>query len=100
MIPNEAAWVLATSGNASQRNGIKAVEFAQQANELSGGKVPAILDTLGAAYAEQGNYQAAVAAAIRALELAKSANDTELAAQIEQRLERYRLQEPYRQPSK
>src|SRR5437667_8447789 len=40
------AWVLATAPDASIRDGIKAVEFAQRAMEVSGGKDPKFLRTL------------------------------------------------------
>ena len=99
-IPNNLAWLLATSPDASQRNGIKAVEFAQQTIELTGENDPSSLDTLAAAFAESGDYERALEAATHALERAKSANDKDLAAQIEQRLELYRHQQPYRQPVK
>jgi tetratricopeptide (TPR) repeat protein len=48
------AWILATYPEASIRNGTRAVELAEQANRLSGGKDPSIIDTLAAAYAEVG----------------------------------------------
>ena len=49
---NDLAWVLATSPEASLRNGKEAVRLARQAVKLGGGKQPAFLDTLAAAYAE------------------------------------------------
>jgi tetratricopeptide (TPR) repeat protein len=67
---NNLAWALATSPQASARNGVRAVELAQQAERLSGGKDSWILGTLAAAYAETGRFAEAVIAAQRALELA------------------------------
>ena len=99
-IPNNVAWVLASSPDPSQRNGIKAVEFAQKTIQLTGENDPSSLDTLAAAYAERGNFPEAIERATRALELAKSANDKDLSAQIEERLELYQRQKPYRQPAK
>ncbi len=55
-----AARVLATCPEASIRNGSEAVALAVRAVQLSGGKDPAILDTLAAAYAEAGRFAEAV----------------------------------------
>src|SRR5207302_6978175 len=46
------AWVLATSSDASIRDGARAVEFAREAVELSNSGDPKFLRTLAAAYAE------------------------------------------------
>src|SRR5215467_3625812 len=50
------AWLLATSQDASQRNGAKAVELARQADRLTGGTNTLVLRTLAAAYAENGEF--------------------------------------------
>ena len=71
-----SAWMLATNPNASVRNGAEAVELAQRAVELSGGREPAILDTLAAAYAEAGRFPEAVKTAQRAAALASARGDT------------------------
>ena len=63
---NLSAWVLATSPDASVRNGAEAVALASRAAELTGQRDPAALDTLAAAYAEAGQFTAAVASAKRA----------------------------------
>jgi protein O-mannosyl-transferase len=67
---NNLAWALATCSDASLRNGSKAVELAQQADQLSGGRNPVILRTLAAAYAETGQFPKAAETAQHALELA------------------------------
>jgi len=69
------AWVLATYPEGSVRNGAQAVEFALQAERLSGGKVPFIVGTLAAAYAEAGRFPEAVETGRRALELVKAQGD-------------------------
>jgi tetratricopeptide (TPR) repeat protein len=61
------AWVLATAPDASIRDGIKAVEFAEQAVELSGGNDPKFLRTLAAAYAESGRFSEAITTAQQAM---------------------------------
>ena len=69
---NNLAWVLATCPQASLRNGNKAVELAQRANQLTGDGNPVVLGTLAAAYAEAGRFPEAVETAQRALQLAET----------------------------
>jgi tetratricopeptide (TPR) repeat protein len=97
-IANHLAWLLATSAKAELRNGAEAVELAELANKLTGGKYSSVLDTLAAAYAEAGRFDEAVAAAKRASELARQAQDDGLASAIEARLDLYQKQRPYHQP--
>jgi tetratricopeptide (TPR) repeat protein len=67
---NQLAWTLATSSDASLRNGFESVELDRRANELSGERNPIFLHTLAAAYAETGQFTEAISIATRALELA------------------------------
>jgi protein O-mannosyl-transferase len=94
---NELAWVLATCPDASVRNGSKAVELAQKSVELSGGSDPAMLDTLAAAFAEADDFPSAIKAARRALELARTGNQPQLAGQIVERLKLYEAGTPFRE---
>jgi tetratricopeptide (TPR) repeat protein len=57
---NLRAWLLATCPNARNRDGRKAVADAKSACELSNWKDPNNLETLAAAYAEQGDFSNAV----------------------------------------
>jgi protein O-mannosyl-transferase len=99
VVLNELAWTLATCPDAAVRNGPKALELAQKAAELSGGKDAPTLDTLAAAQAECGNFDAAVESAQRALAMAgKKGADAGLARGIRERLELYRKATPYRVP--
>jgi tetratricopeptide (TPR) repeat protein len=75
---NNLAWVLATCPEAALRNGGKAVELAQQANQLSGGENPMLLQTLAAAYAEVGRFHEAITTARRALQLATTQTNSDL----------------------
>ena len=59
-LPGAMAWLLATSPEASLRDGARAVELAQRAVRLTGGREPDALDTLAAAYAEAGRFAEAV----------------------------------------
>jgi len=79
---NDIAWFLATDDD-SRRNGKEAVRFAMQAVELSEGKMPGVLDTLAAAYAETRQFNAARQTADRAIKLALQQNKPELAKKIQ-----------------
>jgi tetratricopeptide (TPR) repeat protein len=57
---NNLAWELAVCPDAKVRNGGKALEYAKKACELTDWKDPAYVDTLAAAYAEDGNFDEAV----------------------------------------
>ena len=83
------AWLLATSPQASLRNGSKAVELAQRAHQLAGNENPAVLCTLAAAYAEAGRFSEAVESAQRALQLALAQSNTTLADAIQSQLKLY-----------
>jgi tetratricopeptide (TPR) repeat protein len=57
---NSMAWTMATSPNDKVRNGKRAVELATKACELTKFNDPQLVDTLAAAYAESGDFDAAV----------------------------------------
>ena len=67
--------MLATCPQASLRNGIEAVKLAERANQLAGGKNPAVLCTLAAAYAEAGNFPTRLKRTTR-IELAEAQSNT------------------------
>jgi len=92
---NNLAWILATSPNASVRNGVKAVQLAERANRLSGGGDPIILHTLAAAYAENKQFPEAVETAQRALDLAEGDGITSLAESLRSKLALYQAGSPY-----
>jgi tetratricopeptide (TPR) repeat protein len=83
------AWVLATSPDSSVRNGVKAVELAQQIDRLSGGKNPLVIGALAAAYAGTGRFPEAVSAAQLALQLAASQKNTGLMTTLQAQLKSY-----------
>ena len=89
------AWLLATCPDNSLRNGKKAMELAQQAEQLGGGESPQILDTLAAAYAEAGQYPEAIETAKRALNLTATQNNKPLAETIQSRLKLYEASSSY-----
>ncbi len=93
----DLAWLLATASQASLRNGNKALELAQQANQLTGGENPTALYTLAAACAEAGQFGDAVCNAQKAMDLAQAAGQQSLAAQINGELKLYEAGLPYHQ---
>jgi tetratricopeptide (TPR) repeat protein len=96
---NNLAWVLATCPQASVRNGVRAVELAQEAVRLSGTNDPSILGTLSAAYAETGRFSEAMALAQKACAGASAAGDRALLEKDQQLLELYRRGQPYHEPA-
>ena len=92
---NNLAWLLATCAEPSVRDGGRAVELARQAEQLSGGSQPNVLDTLAAAYAEAGRFSEAVETAKRALSLLAVQSNKPLAEAIESRLKLYEANTPY-----
>jgi len=93
---NQLAWLLATCGEASVRDGMRAVELAERVNQFAGGRDVGFLDTLAAAYAEAGRFEDAVRTAQTALELAKLALQAETARRIQERLQLYQAGRSYR----
>ncbi len=94
---NQAAWVLATCPEATIRNGAEAVELAERAVRLSGGRDPAILDSLAAGYAESGRYLEARQTGRKALNLATQQNNQPLIEALKQRISQYDSNNPFRE---
>ncbi len=93
---DHTAWLLATSPDASIRNGPKALALARLLARLSGGNNLAKLDTLAAAYAETGQFPEAIDAAQRALALARAQNNTEMAETLRQHIKLFQAGSPLR----
>jgi tetratricopeptide (TPR) repeat protein len=91
-----AAHYLAANEHAAARDGQSALTLARKADELSAHGQPLVLDTLGMAYAETGDFTNAAACAQAALALAEAAKLADTVA-IRQRLELYKNQQPWRQ---
>ena len=90
---NNIAWSLATNPNAKLRDGKIAVEFATKGCELTEWKDLMILDTLAAACAESGDFEAAMKWQTKAIEL--SSNEKEK-KDLGTRLKLYQENEPFR----
>jgi len=86
------AWLLAASADEQNRNGKKALHHAKRACELSIWQAPECLEALAAAYAEQGEFNAAIKWQTKAIQLA----EPRVLPETPQRLELYRQAKPYR----
>ena len=92
---NNLAWILATYSDPAFRDGTKALELAQRANEFSGRNNPIILRTLAAAHANVGQFSAAVEVGQLALSLTD--RQSPLASALQRELAGYEGNEPYRE---
>ena len=91
---NNAAWILATSRHDRIRNGTLALHLAQRA--VAQDESPGTLDTLAAAYAENGDFTRAIDTQHRAI--AALSSETEgLRAELKGRLAAYEAGEPWRE---
>ncbi|HEX4144572.1 MAG TPA: tetratricopeptide repeat protein [Pirellulales bacterium] len=91
---NNAAWLKATCPEQRFRNGREAVALATKACGLLQGEYFAWLDTLAAAHAEAGDFEHAIKAQNRAIEL--NPDDAEFVEGAKQRLALYQDHKPYR----
>jgi tetratricopeptide (TPR) repeat protein len=94
---DEVAWLLATYPDSRSRDGAEAVRLAEHACDLSQRKIPALLDTLAAAYAEAGDFPRAMSVAEEALNRARSSGDNDAVKLSESILASLRENFPYRQ---
>ena len=93
------AWVFSACPEDSIRDGKHAVELAEKALRISGGKIPMIYKVLAAAYAESGRFGDAVETAQRGAELAANQGNPALAAELESNVALYQSGRPLRDPS-
>ena len=90
------AHVLAATEDSQIRDGKTALAFASKANLLTGGSQPYVLDALGMACAETGDFTNAVEVAQRALDLANAAKMKNQNLQdFQQRLQLYKNRQPW-----
>jgi tetratricopeptide (TPR) repeat protein len=94
------AWSLATNPEAAARDGNRAVQLAEQMNQLASGADPVVLGELAAAYAEAGRFSEAVSAAKQAIELASARFDAKLVESLRGQLECYQADRPFRDDRK
>jgi tetratricopeptide (TPR) repeat protein len=94
---DELGWLLATYPDSRSRDGTEAVLLAEHACDLTQRKIPALLDTLAAAYAEAGDFPRAISTAEEALNLARSSGDKDAVKLSENILRSLRQNLPYRE---
>jgi protein O-mannosyl-transferase len=92
---NNLAWLLATSSDASIRDGNRAVELANEAVRLSDSKDPNYLRTFAAACAEIGRFAEAQETARRALREAESRGNSRLVNALRDEIALYDLGLPF-----
>jgi tetratricopeptide (TPR) repeat protein len=92
---NNLALLLATSADASVRNGPRAVELALHAQQITQGQNPVVLATLAAAYAESGRFTDAVKTAEQAQQMASKYSNGSLAQALQAQLDLYLKGVPY-----
>jgi len=90
---NGLAWVLSTSSDSSIRNGNEAVSWALKALQKLGEQDSNVMDTLAAAYAEKGDFAAAVSTQEKAILLLK---DTTRNNDFQVHLKSYQAKKPWR----
>jgi tetratricopeptide (TPR) repeat protein len=90
------AHVLAAEENSRVRDGKTALVLAIKANTLTGGTQPYVLDALGMACAETGDFTNATEVTQKALDLATAAKMKKIGP-IQQRLELYKNHQPWRE---
>lgn len=94
---NALAWLAATSPEASLRNGGQAVELAARACKLTENQRPEMLLTIGAAYAEQRRFDEAATVVMKALEMARERQATEIEENARQVLTAIKARRPFYQ---
>ena len=94
---NARAWIWANGPDARLRDGPRAVSSAARACDLAGWRNPSYLTTLAAAYAEMGDFEAAVQWQERSLLLQEDENERRRGLQ---RLDLYKARKTDRMPPK
>lgn len=93
---NNYSWLLSTSPVDAFRDGELALEFAKKAAEKTDYKQAHILSTLGAAYAENLNFDEALKWAEKAVQLGEKEKH-ERVEDLKKELESYKKKEPWRE---
>ena len=93
----DIAWFLATSPDASIRDGRRALALAQRANEITKESDPLVLIALSAAYAETGRFEEAVETASEAAKIAAGENNKSLVDLCRELIRIFASGSPFRQ---
>ena len=92
---NQMAWILAVCPKAEYRNGQTAVVLATEA--VKSRPEASTLDTLAAAYAESGNFEAAIKTQERVIQRLEKEGKNDLLPESLERLESYKGKKPWRE---
>ena len=92
---NNQAWELATNPDPAKRDGAKAVTLAESACQQTQYRLPVLAGTLAAAYAETGRFEAAVAMAQKACDLAAQTGETNVVSRNRELMKLYQTQQAY-----
>lgn len=90
---NNLAWVLATSPDDKVRDGERAVKLAKTACEVTQYKLPHIISTLAASYAESGDFETAVKWSQKAHDMGEG----EMKEHLAKELASFQAGEPWRE---
>lgn len=93
---NNYSWVLATSPISAHRNGKLALELALKAAEKTEYKKAHVLSTLGAAYAENNDFENALKWAEKAVELGETEEHDRI-EYLKKEVESYKERKPWRE---
>ena len=96
---NAAAWIQATRPDGTPEHAAEALQLAVKASALTYDQNAGILDTLAAAQAAIGDFDAARQTAARAIDMAMRDGQLEIARQMRQHLSFYEQNRPYRRPA-
>ncbi|MHC4116673.1 MAG: serine/threonine protein kinase [Planctomycetota bacterium] len=96
-ILNRLAWLQATYPSDAIRDGTRAIENAKEACKLSSSSRATFVDTLAAAYAEAGDFVAAVEKQKEAIRLATRQGDVPAHTDFERRLSLYESRRAFRE---
>jgi Flp pilus assembly protein TadD len=96
---NNLAWSFATNPDPRFRNGKYAVKLAERACEMRDYKTTIFVGTLGAAYAEAGRFDEAVATGQKACALATESGATNLLQHNQELVTLYQSRQPYHEPA-
>lgn len=94
---NNLAWILATHTEVEFRDGPEAVKVAKVACEATGYRDYRLFSTLGAAYAEAGDFAKAIEIIERGIGMAKAKPDPATLAELNARLIDFKAGRPHRE---
>jgi tetratricopeptide (TPR) repeat protein len=93
-----AAWILATSSDDGVRSGSRAIQHAERAVALTGARDPIAFDRLAAAHAEAKQFDQALAALAKAVELIRANGPADMIPMLREHLLLLEARRPIRTP--